>query len=64
MDNKRAAIVATAGVGLLVSALFLRKWNRGRNEHREEEAEKPVAVSDIVGQLHNHVADPVSRETN
>lgn len=59
MDNKRAAIVATAGVGLLVSALFLRKWNRDHKERREEQPEKPVAVSDIVGQLHNHVADPV-----
>lgn len=58
MDNKRAAIVASAGVGLLVSALFLRKWNRGRREDREEDAEKPVAVSDIVGQLQNQVADP------
>lgn len=30
MDKKRAAIVTTAGVGLLVSALALRTWHRRR----------------------------------
>lgn len=59
MDKKRAAIVATAGVGLLVSALFLRKWNLNRKESVDDETEKPVSVSDIVGRSHNHVADAV-----
>lgn len=58
MDKKRAAIVATAGVGLLVSAIFLRKWNLKKN-HIDSETEKPIAVSDIVGKTHNHVADAV-----
>lgn len=58
MDKKRAAIVASAGVGLLVSALFLRKWNRDRRDTRDEQKEKPVSVSDIVGELQNRVGDP------
>lgn len=59
MDKKRAAIVATAGIGLLVSALFLRKWNQRTKDHHDGEAERPVSVSDIVGRTHNHVADAV-----
>ncbi len=30
MDKKRAAIVASAGVGLLVSAFVLHKWQHKR----------------------------------
>lgn len=59
MDKKRAAIVATAGVGLLVSALILHKWSLKRKDQIEGEDEKPVAVSDIVGKTHNHVVDAV-----
>lgn len=60
MDNKRAAIVATAGVGLLVSALFLRKWTQNRRESHSEEARAVVLTEDRQDQpSHNHLADPV-----
>ena len=36
MDKKRAAIVASAGVGLLVSAVMLHKWNTKRRSSSEE----------------------------
>lgn len=38
MDKKRAAIVASAGVGLLVSAVMLHKWNAKRKMSDGEEA--------------------------
>jgi hypothetical protein len=59
MDNKRAAIVATAGVGLLVSALFLRKWTQNRRESYAEDVRAVVMTEDRNDQPnHNHVADP------
>ena len=59
MDKKRAAIIATAGVGLLVSAIFLRKWNLNRTDKLETDSERPVTVSEILAQSHNHTADAV-----
>lgn len=59
MDKKRAAIIATAGVGLLVSALFLRKWNNNRNETREADNDRPVTVSEILSQSHINAAETV-----
>ena len=46
MDNKRAAIVTSAGVGLLISALVLHKWTRKRREHEPETVAKAVVHSD------------------
>ena len=42
MDKKRAAIVASASVGLLVSAMFLRKMTRKRRNQDEEIATRAV----------------------
>ena len=59
MDNKRAAIVATAGVGLLVSAFFLRKWTQQRRESHPEDVRAVVMTDDRQDQpIHNHIADP------
>jgi len=53
MDKKRAAIVASAGVGLLVSAFVLHKWNLKRradpdaSENSEDKEEvRAVVYSD------------------
>lgn len=46
MDKKRAAIVASAGVGLLVSAIFLRKMTRKRRGQTEETEARAVVHSE------------------
>lgn len=38
MDTKRAAIIASAGVGLLVSAFALRKWYTSSHAERNQES--------------------------
>ena len=61
MDKKRAAIVASAGFGLLVSALVLHKWNRKRQPRKEAHSERAVVLSEVDGhdRTQNHVADAV-----
>jgi hypothetical protein len=47
MDRKRAAMVTSAGVGLLVSALFLRRIvSKRRPEDSREEGGKAVVQDD------------------
>jgi hypothetical protein len=38
MDRKRAAIIASAGVGLLVSAFALRKWYTASHAEPNQES--------------------------
>ncbi len=59
MDKKRAALVTTAGVGLLISAIFLRKWSMAQKSANENDSSEPVRVSDIVGKNREHIVDPV-----
>lgn len=61
MDKKRAAIVASAGFGLLVSALVLNKWSRKRHPRSEVDSAKAVVVSEVDGhdRIQNHVTDAV-----
>jgi hypothetical protein len=44
MDKTRAAIIASAGVGLLVSALVLHQWQRKRTFERDDEEELRAVV--------------------
>lgn len=63
MDKKRAAIVASAGVGLLVSALFLHRMRRNRSacpsDSSESEVKAVVVAPEIPKRLRsvNHAAD-------
>ncbi|MBC8063445.1 MAG: hypothetical protein H7Y17_01330 [Chlorobia bacterium] len=61
MNKKRAAIVASAGFGLLVSALVLHKWNRKRHPRTEADSAKAVVLSEVDGhdRTRNHIADAV-----
>jgi|GEM_PF-5588616 len=68
MDKKRAAIVASAGVGLLVSAFVLHKWNHKRRAGSDDSEEHmdvhAVVESDHVAangkhRLRKRVADGV-----
>lgn len=51
MDKKRAAIVASAGVGLLVSAFVLHKWNLKRRSG-DEESEPPEKQKEMRAVVH------------
>lgn len=63
MDKKRAAIVASAGVGLLVSALFLHRMRRNRSacvaDSNEPEVKAVVVAPETSRRLRsvNHAAD-------
>lgn len=39
-------MVATAGVGLLISALIIRQWHKKKAEDKEPEAIKAVVLAD------------------
>jgi len=65
MDKKRAAIVASAGVGLLVSALFLHRMRRNRSASPSDSSESDVRAVVIAPEIPkrirsaNHAADSV-----
>ena len=61
MDNKRAAIVTSAGVGLLISAIVLHKWTRKRREQSPDSGVRAVVMTDDShqGRIRNHAADTV-----